>query len=72
MAAGLISVMALLSIAPAAEAQDTLSVAARLVMRQPTGIILRLNAGNELVTGVLDRVTPESVYLVSPARVLAG
>lgn len=66
----MLAVMTLLSVAPPVEAQDTLSVAARLVMRQPAGIVVRLNAGNELVTGVLDHVTEGSVHLTSPTYVV--
>ena len=51
-------------------AQDTLSVAARLVMRQPTGVVLRLNAASEQVTGVLERVQDGVLYLESPPRAL--
>jgi hypothetical protein len=50
--------------------QDTLSVAARLVMRQPLGIVLRVTAANEQVTGVLERVDAGSIYLGEPERVL--
>lgn len=55
---------------PAHGQQDTLSVAARLVMRQPSGVVLRLNAGNEQVTGVLDRVEGGLLYLEAPPRAL--
>ena len=55
----------------AASGQDTLSVAARLVMRQPAGVMLRLNAANEQVTGVLERVDAGRVHLTDPPRVLA-
>ncbi|HEX2167574.1 MAG TPA: hypothetical protein VHG09_10125 [Longimicrobiales bacterium] len=53
---------------PAHTQQDTLSVAARLVMRQPTGVVLRLYADNEQVTGVLDRVQGGILYLEAPPR----
>jgi hypothetical protein len=55
---------------PAHAQQDTLSVAARLVMRQPLGIVLRVTAANEQVTGVLERVDAGSIYLSEPQRVL--
>ena len=48
--------------------QDTLSVAARLVMRQPAGTVLRVNADREQVTGVMDRVAAGMLYLESPPR----
>lgn len=54
-----------------ARGQDTLSVAARLVMRQPAGVILRLNAANEQLTGVLECVDAGRIYLTDPPRVLA-
>jgi hypothetical protein len=50
--------------------QDTLSVAARLVMRQPAGTVLRLNAGNVQVTGVLESVAAGTVQLSDPPRAL--
>lgn len=57
-----------LGTAPPAQGQDTLSVAARLVVRQPVGVMLRLNAANEQVTGVLERVSAEAVQLSGPVR----
>lgn len=60
----------LLGTPPAHAQQDTLSVAARLVMRQPPGVVLRLNAGNEQVTGVMDRVAGGILYLEAPPRTL--
>lgn len=57
---------------PTAHAQqDSLSVAARLVMRQPAGVVLRLNANNEQLTGVLDRVQGGVLYLEAPPRALS-
>ena len=61
----------LLCTTQSAHGQDTLSVAARLVMRQPAGIMLRLNAASEQVTGLLERVDAGSVYLTDPPRVVA-
>jgi hypothetical protein len=63
-------VICLLGTAGPAHAQDTLSVAARLVMRQPLGIVLRVTAANEQVTGVLERVDAGNLYLADPDRVL--
>lgn len=64
-------VAALAVFTPRAHAQqDTLSVAARLVMRQPAGAVLRVNANNEQVTGVFDRVHGGILYLQSPPREL--
>lgn len=69
----------LLCIAPPAHAQnpptpepasDTLSAAARLVMRQPVGVMLRLNADNAQVTGVLEHVAAGTVHLTGPPRVV--
>lgn len=71
--AGIMSILAatcLLWQAPPAHAQDSLSVAARLVMRQPTGVVLRLNAANKQVTGVLDRVADGAVHLSEPPQTL--
>ena len=66
----ILAAICLLWQAPPALAQDSLSVAARLVMRQPTGVVLRLNAANEQVTGVLDRVADGNVHLLDPPRTL--
>ncbi|HEX6133166.1 MAG TPA: hypothetical protein VFZ24_04245 [Longimicrobiales bacterium] len=67
-----IALLALLPLlaAGAAHAQDTLSTAARLVARQPAGAALRLNVSGRQVTGVIERVTADSIYLASPPNVL--
>lgn len=51
-----------------AHAQDTLSVAARLVMRQPVGAVLRVHAQNQQITGVFERVDAGTLFLADPPR----
>ncbi|HEX6308646.1 MAG TPA: hypothetical protein VFZ69_10690 [Longimicrobiales bacterium] len=53
-----------------AHAQDTLSTAARLVARQPVGAGVRLNVSGRQVTGVIERVTADTIYLASPPGAL--